>query len=97
MTTDPLITKVIGHDNSPSQNYEVLRDGLLWKINHDILHPLGLALSVETDRGDLAILVADDGVWTYPPGLDAEFAAKWLTWVECARSGKFDLSGVLDR
>ena len=44
--------------------------GLLWKINHDILHPLGLALGVGTAGADgsddsvaalFRIFVSDDG------------------------------------
>jgi len=39
--------------------------GLIWKINTDILHPLGLALSRNEDGTSNGCLVAPDGVWTY--------------------------------
>lgn len=40
--------------------------GLLRKINRDVLHPLGLAISRNVDTGTSeSILVADDGEWEY--------------------------------
>lgn len=39
--------------------------GLLRRINEDILHPLGLAISRELDGTSKNIIVADDGVFTY--------------------------------
>lgn len=40
--------------------------GLIYRINKEILHPLGLAVSrtVETGLSE-KILIADDGVWEY--------------------------------
>lgn len=63
--------------------------GLLWKINHDILHPLGLALGVGVNIDDdgtitdlnrpaiLSLHIADDGVWEYPAEANAEKMAQW--------------------
>lgn len=40
--------------------------GLIERINREILHPLGLAVSRNPENGSSeAILVADDGVWEY--------------------------------
>ena len=40
--------------------------GLVERINREILHPLGLAMSREPDTGTSSeLLVADDGVWQY--------------------------------
>ena len=40
--------------------------GLIERINREILHPLGLAMSREPDAGTSSeLLVADDGVWQY--------------------------------
>lgn len=40
--------------------------GLLWKINKDILHPLGLALTRDPDTGiSVGALVASDGAWEF--------------------------------
>lgn len=42
--------------------------GLIERINREILHPLGLAMSrnVETGTSD-NLLVANDGIWHYDP------------------------------
>lgn len=40
--------------------------GLIKRINTEILHPLGLAISRNPENGvSESILVADDGVWEY--------------------------------
>lgn len=40
--------------------------GLLKRINHEMLHPLGLAISRNPKTGvSEKILVADDGIWEY--------------------------------
>lgn len=40
--------------------------GLLRKINRDVLHPLGLAISRNVETGfSEVILAAADGVWEY--------------------------------
>lgn len=40
--------------------------GLIRKINRDVLHPLGLAISRNIDTGTSeSILVSDDGEWEY--------------------------------
>lgn len=40
--------------------------GLIYRINNEILHPLGLAISRNPDTGSSdVVLLADDGVWEY--------------------------------
>jgi len=40
--------------------------GLIRRINEEILHPLGLAMSRNPESGSSeAILIADDGIWEY--------------------------------
>lgn len=40
--------------------------GLIARINHEILHPLGLAMTRNPDTGaSESLLVADDGIWVY--------------------------------
>lgn len=58
--------------------------GLLWKINHDLLHPIGIALVVNGITGDedletfqLGLIVAPDGKWEFPAELNAEKALAW--------------------
>lgn len=57
--------------------------GLLWKINHDLLHPYGLSLGVfALSPGDggpviLTLHPADDGVWEFHPDIDWERARRW--------------------
>lgn len=42
--------------------------GLIYKINHEILHSLGLAISRNPDTGTSdKIYIASDGAWEYPP------------------------------
>ena len=44
--------------------------GLIERINTEICHPLGLAISRNPDTGTSeAILIADDGVWEYDPSV----------------------------
>ena len=45
--------------------------GLIYRINKEILHPLGLAVSrtVETGLSE-KILIADDGAWEYNPNMN---------------------------
>ncbi|WP_417585332.1 hypothetical protein [Nitrincola sp.] len=41
--------------------------GLIERINREILHPLGLAVSRDVETGtSTKVLVADDGIWEYP-------------------------------
>lgn len=45
---------------------ELSEKGLVFRINHEILHPLGLAIGYETLNGvSGGAYVADDGVWQY--------------------------------
>jgi len=40
--------------------------GLIYKINKEVLHPLGLALSRDPETGvSEAIIIADDLIWEY--------------------------------
>tara|TARA_R110002033_G_scaffold54_4_gene864 strand:+ start:916 stop:1149 length:234 start_codon:yes stop_codon:yes gene_type:complete len=40
--------------------------GLMERINREVLHPLGLAVSRNPETGNSeAILIADDGIWEY--------------------------------
>lgn len=40
--------------------------GLIYRINSEILHPLGLAISRNPDTGSSdVVLLAEDGVWEY--------------------------------
>jgi hypothetical protein len=42
--------------------------GLIERINREILHPLGLAMTRNPETGaSEKLLIADDGVWTYSP------------------------------
>lgn len=44
--------------------------GLLERINKELLHPLGLAVSRTPDTGaSEMILIADDGEWEYDPSV----------------------------
>lgn len=68
-------------------NFEKLSDmGLIWKINKEILHPLGLALCRDGSVSPGA-LVSDDGKWEYPPETDIRNSAKYNTTVEKHKSG----------
>ncbi|MFA6199096.1 MAG: hypothetical protein WC679_01655 [Bacteroidales bacterium] len=48
-------------------NWNVLSQlGLIKRINHEILHPLGLAMTRNSETGfSESILVSDDGIWEY--------------------------------
>ena len=40
--------------------------GLIHRINHEILHPLGLAMTRDPKTGSSeSLLVSDDGIWVY--------------------------------
>jgi hypothetical protein len=73
------------------------RSGLLWKINHALLHPLGLALAVggrtvgelddtsSTDPVQLLLLAAGEGeVWTFSPEIDEAWGSRWELFAEFA-------------
>mgnify|MGYP003499436579 FL=1 len=73
------------------------RSGLLWKINHDLLHPHGLALAVggtsagelddhsKTNPVQLLLLAAGEGeVWTFDPEIDETWGNRWELFVGCA-------------
>lgn len=61
--------------------------GLIWKINKEILHPLGLALSRDgkISRG---AMIANDGAWEYPPDVDIRNSAKYNTTLSLHNAGK---------
>ena len=45
--------------------------GLIERINREILHPLGLAVSRDVETGhSTKILIADDGCWEYDPHME---------------------------
>lgn len=59
--------------------------GLIERINREILHPLGLAISRDPETGSSdSVLIAEDGVWEYDAGMksgvlnDSEVKAKLL-------------------
>lgn len=63
--------------------------GLIERINREILHPLGLAVSRELETGhSVAIFVADDGIWEYHEDLpstiltDEDVKSRLATMVE---------------
>ena len=42
--------------------------GLIERINREICHPLGLAISRDVETGvSTRILISDDGAWDYDP------------------------------
>lgn len=46
--------------------------GLIEKINTEILHPLGLAISRNPETGvSAAILISDEGEWEYGPDMES--------------------------
>lgn len=63
--------------------------GLIRRINEDILHPLGLAISRELDGTSKNIIVADDGVFTYAEQRqrvsDDEIRTKLQEILECKK------------
>lgn len=70
----------------------ITESGLLWKLNSEVLWPLGLALCVAPldDNMDgagpvqLALLPAPDGVWTIPPEREMDRRAQLLQFVKDA-------------
>ena len=59
-------------------DFNTLSDmGLIWKINKEILHPLGLALTRNPETGlSVGAIVSDDGVWEYADTTDFQNIAK---------------------
>ncbi|WP_103199377.1 DUF7415 domain-containing protein [Pectobacterium odoriferum] len=54
---------------------EISRRGLMFRINNEIMHPLGLAVFRDPDSGvSGGALVADDGVWRYEENILASVA-----------------------
>ncbi len=51
--------------------------GLIWKINKEILHPLGLALARNEDGTSNGCIVAPDGVWEYDKETDERNLEKY--------------------
>ncbi len=73
------------------------QSGLLWKINHDLLRPLGLTLAVggaspaeledysKAGPVQLLLLAADEGEpWTFSPDVDEEWGDRWDSIVALA-------------
>lgn len=70
-------------------NFQTLSEmGLLWKINKEILHPLGLALCRDR-HGNISpgALVAEDGAWMYTPESDIKNSAKFNTVLSMQKEG----------
>lgn len=60
---------------------EMSKRGLLFRINHEILHPLGLAIEYSADSGaSERVRVALDGIYTYSD--DVMKKAKAQGWVK---------------
>lgn len=72
-------------NNKNQINWKELSErGLVFRINHEILHPLGLAVGYESTNGVSAgAFVADDGVWQYSDELVVK--AKKNGWLKCIR------------
>ncbi len=64
---------------------DLISTGLLWKINHDLLHEIGLAFAI-SDAGDgnvtLSIMVSDDGIWEFPEEINGEKSAIYNKWYD---------------
>ena len=60
---------------------EEFRSGLLWKINHDILHKYGLALGVESNVTGFCLLAIDEP-WEFSRETNAEEPRRFMEWVE---------------
>jgi hypothetical protein len=44
--------------------------GLVEKINREVLHPLGLAMTRNPEKGiSEGLLISDDGEWEYAPNM----------------------------
>lgn len=52
---------------------EISRLGLLERINREIMHPLGYAVSRKVDSGrSPGALVSEDGPWVYPDQVEQQ-------------------------
>ncbi len=90
-----------GDDGTQFLTARFFRDsGLLWKVNHDILHPLGLALAVGTGGDDgeddemaalFRVFVAEDGVWEFTPEDNARKSNDWEAFVQMVADGLINL------
>lgn len=77
----------VAHDDDVLSARFMRQSGILWRINSEILHPLGLALSVDVRQdanGTLndnipAVLrmLIEDEPWEYAPKDDAQGSAQW--------------------
>lgn len=62
--------------------------GLVWRINREILHPLGLALSRDVETGSSpGALIADDGVWHFDELTNERNAEKFSKVLDLHQSG----------
>lgn len=63
--------------------------GLVWRINREILHPLGLALSrdVETGSSPGALIADDGGVWHFDELTNERNAEKFSKVLDLHQSG----------
>lgn len=68
-------------------NFQDLSDmGLIWKINKEILHPLGLALCRDGESSP-GVKVSEDGEFQYSPEADIRNSAKYNTTVSNHKEG----------
>ncbi|AIA64842.1 hypothetical protein AVV44_gp043 [Cronobacter phage S13] len=57
--------------------------GLIYKINKEVLHPLGLALGYDPDVGDSdGAIISDDDKWEYSPELDQRGSDKYEAFLK---------------
>ena len=61
---------------------EMSNYGLIWKINKEILHPLGLALARNEDGTSNGCLVAPDGIWEYTEESNKRNIEKYNKFIE---------------
>ena len=70
--------KVLPFENKNFINFNELSDyGLIWKINKEVLHPLGLALARNEDGTSNGCIVAPDGAWEYDADADKRNLKKY--------------------
>lgn len=51
--------------------------GLIYKINHEVLHPLGLALGYNPDVGNSDGAFLSDDKWEYTPEIEQKGSEKY--------------------
>lgn len=92
--TDDLIsrtksTRGMG-DGVPVTGEMAIDSGAVWKINHDVLHPLGLTLGVYSD-GSVRLMESSDGDMEFDPTYGAAAKQKWDAFERSRQSRQDDL------